>query len=62
MLYRDDYYNPNSSKKGKTELIVNKQRNGPTGTVILKWHPDYGRFENNIETDFSPLPEICNPL
>ena len=57
MLYRDDYYNPNSSKKGKTELIVSKQRNGPTGTVILKWLPDYGRFENNIETDFSPLPE-----
>ena len=57
MLYRDDYYNPNSSKKGQTELIINKQRNGPTGTVILKWHPDYGRFDNNIETDFSPLPE-----
>ena len=57
MLYRDEYYNQNSSQKGKIELIINKQRNGPTGSVILKWKPEYGRFENNVLTDFSPLPD-----
>ena len=57
MLYRDDYYNANSSQKGKTELIINKQRNGPTGTVVLGWQPEFGRFENNILSDHSPLPD-----
>ena len=57
MLYRDEYYNPNSSQKGKIELIINKQRNGPTGTVVLKWQPEYGRFDNNVLSDYSPLPE-----
>ncbi len=57
MLYRDEYYNPNTTQKGKTEVIISKQRNGPTGTVILNWFPEYGLFENNIITDSSPLPE-----
>ena len=57
MLYRDEYYNPNTSQKGKTELIISKQRNGPTGKVILNWRPEFGLFENNITTDLSPLPE-----
>lgn len=57
MLYRDEYYNPNTTQKGKTELIISKQRNGPTGTVILNWKPEFGLFENNIVSDYSPLPE-----
>ena len=57
MLYRDDYYHPNTTHKGKTEVIISKQRNGPTGTVILKWFPEYGLFENNVVVDASPLPE-----
>ena len=57
MLYRDEYYNPNTTQKGKMELIISKQRNGPTGTVILNWKPEFGVFENNIITDYSPLPE-----
>ena len=57
MLYRDEYYNPNSSQKGKIDLIINKQRNGPTGMLTLRWQPEYGRFENNVLTDFSPMPD-----
>ena len=57
MLYRDDYYNTQSTQKGKTELIVSKQRNGPTGTVTLNWRPEFGKFENNIVSDYSPLPD-----
>ena len=36
-LYRDEYYFPDSEKKNQAELIIAKQRNGPTGTVDLTW-------------------------
>ena len=35
MLYRDEYYNPESDERGITELITYKHRNGPVGTVKL---------------------------
>ena len=57
MLYRDDYYNSNSDKRGQAEVILNKQRNGPTGTVNLKWDPHFGIFENYIPVvEDSPPP------
>ncbi len=46
LIYREDYYNPNTSKKGIAEIIVAKQRNGPIGTVELMFQKDYARFEN----------------
>ena len=45
-IYRDEYYNKDSDKKGITELIIAKQRNGPIGTVELAWIPEYQRFAN----------------
>ncbi len=45
-LYRDDYYNKESDKKGIAEVIIAKQRNGPIGTVELVWMPDYTKFAN----------------
>lgn len=36
-LYRDEYYNPETLKKGHAEVIIAKQRNGPTGTVELAY-------------------------
>ena len=36
-LYRDEYYNHDSEKKGIAEVIIAKQRNGPIGTVELAW-------------------------
>ncbi len=45
-LYRDDYYNKESDKKGIAEVIIAKQRNGPIGTVELVWLPDYTKFAN----------------
>lgn len=45
-IYRDDYYNKDSDKKGVTEIIIAKQRNGPIGTVELAWLPEYQRFAN----------------
>ena len=46
-IYRDDYYNKEASKEpGVTELIISKQRNGPTGTVKLAFIKELTRFES----------------
>lgn len=45
-LYRDDYYNKESDKQNIIEIIIAKQRNGPTGTVELAFFKEHGRFEN----------------
>lgn len=45
-LYRDDYYHPDSEKKNIGEVIIAKQRNGPTGTVELVWLGQFTKFVN----------------
>lgn len=45
-LYRDEYYNKDSDKKGIAELIIAKQRNGSIGTVNLAWLPNLTKFAN----------------
>lgn len=45
-LYRDEYYNPDTEAKNQGELIIAKQRNGPTGTVHLAWLGQYTKFAN----------------
>jgi len=45
-LYRDDYYNPDSTEKDKIELIVRKQRNGSLGTAKCWFNPEKGTFRN----------------
>ena len=44
MLYRDDYYNPNTEEKNIAECIVAKNRHGEIGTVKLQWLPQYTTF------------------
>ncbi len=48
-IYRDDYYNKDSEKKGIAEIIIAKQRNGPIGTVELAWLPEFTRFEDPMK-------------
>lgn len=43
-LYRDEYYNKDTEKKNIAEVILAKQRNGPTGTVELAWLGQYTKF------------------
>jgi replicative DNA helicase len=45
-IYREDYYKETEENKGLAELIVAKQRNGPTGTVKLAFLKEFTRFEN----------------
>ncbi|MCR4587089.1 MAG: replicative DNA helicase [Lachnospiraceae bacterium] len=45
-IYRDEYYNKDSEKKGTAEIIIAKQRNGPTGTVELAWKGQFTKFVN----------------
>jgi replicative DNA helicase len=45
-IYRDDYYNHDSEDAGISEIIIGKQRNGPTGTVKLAWLSQYTKFAN----------------
>ncbi|TDT50465.1 replicative DNA helicase [Fonticella tunisiensis] len=45
-LYRDEYYNKDTEKKNIGEVIIAKQRNGPTGTVELAWLGQYTKFAN----------------
>ena len=46
MLYREEYYNPDTPDRGICEVLVRKQRNGATGTVKLRWIGEETRFEN----------------
>lgn len=46
MLYRDGYYNKQCESPNVTELIINKHRNGATGTVNLYFHPEQLRFDS----------------
>jgi replicative DNA helicase len=46
-IYRDEVYNADSKDKGTAEIIISKQRNGPTGTVRLTFFGEFTRFENH---------------
>jgi replicative DNA helicase len=45
-IYRDEVYNPDSAEKGKAEVNILKQRNGPIGVITLTFLGQYTRFEN----------------
>ena len=52
-IYRDEVYDEESKDKGKAEIIIGKQRNGPIGKVDLAFLGRYARFEDFTRTDYS---------
>jgi replicative DNA helicase len=46
MMYRDDYYREDSPWAGMAEVLIRKQRNGPTGDVKLVFQKEYSRFSD----------------
>lgn len=51
-IYRDEVYNADSPDKGKAEIIIAKQRNGPIGKVELTFRGEYTRFENHTSGQY----------
>jgi replicative DNA helicase len=47
-IYRDEYYNKESREPGVAEVIIGKQRNGPTGTVKLAFIKQLTRFQSLV--------------
>ena len=63
MLYRDDYYNPDSPDRGIAEIIITKHRNGPTGTIKLLFDPQFTKFRNLAGGDrYLPSGQPSNSL
>jgi replicative DNA helicase len=54
-LYRDEYYNDDTNMKGIAEVIVAKQRNGPTGKVFVRFGSSYTRFDNLATTEYPDM-------
>jgi replicative DNA helicase len=54
-IYRDDYYEAESDQRGIAELIVAKQRNGPTGKVKVRFESAYTRFDNLAQGEYDQL-------
>jgi len=51
-LYRDDYYNKETQHRNIAELIIAKQRNGPTDTVRVRFEPHHTRFDNLADGEY----------
>jgi len=51
-IYRDEVYNENSEHKGKAEIIIGKQRNGPIGKITLTFLGQHTRFENFLPDQY----------
>ncbi|MCD9188816.1 MAG: replicative DNA helicase [Pyrinomonadaceae bacterium] len=45
-IYREEYYKPSEENAGVADILISKQRNGPTGTVRLAFLKEFTRFEN----------------
>jgi replicative DNA helicase len=60
-IYREEVYNRDTPDQGTAEIIIGKQRNGPIGTVKLKFFSEYTRFEELEEKYGNFVPEVGPP-
>jgi replicative DNA helicase len=54
-IYRDEVYNPDSDHKGTAEVIIGKQRNGPTGKIDLSFISEYTTFKDLFRGDYETM-------
>jgi replicative DNA helicase len=54
-IYRDEVYNPDSDRKGTAEVIIGKQRNGPTGKVDLSFISEFTTFKDLFRGDYDEI-------
>jgi len=54
-IYRDEYYNPESERRGEADIIIAKQRNGPTGNVELLFQSSITRFLNKVHNQYNSV-------
>jgi replicative DNA helicase len=53
LIYREEQYDPNTTRKGIADIIIAKQRNGPTGEVQLTFLGEYTKFENFVPDSYA---------
>ncbi len=62
MLYRDDYYDKDDpEKQGTAEIIIGKQRNGPTGSIKLRFEAKLNRFRDLDPSEYNSTPIVPPP-
>ena len=52
LIYREEVYDPNTTRRGVADIIIAKQRNGPIGEVQLTFLGEYTRFENLVAESY----------
>jgi replicative DNA helicase len=57
-IYRDEYYNRESAEPGIAEVIIAKQRNGPTGVIRTRFTSEYTRFDNLAPDEYDQYDEF----
>ena len=59
-IYRDEVYNEDTPDRGVAEIIIAKQRSGPTGIVRLAFSPEFTKFDN-LDESVETIPSIEGP-